>query len=396
MDPKAVSFKILKDLLSEYYKGAPLIIPEDLSAREVAVQPIDGEYYVRHLSFTDVQDLRRYLINVAPRHVYYSSAKYTEPGNPVMEEKGWLGSDLIFDIDANEIKQCVEEGLIVEFKYCPRCGYSSTAEEGTCPNCSAQLNKFEHVDVRCLRYAFEYLKRLVDVVNNELGLTELKASFSGNRGFHLIAEMEPFYNKIGSDLRREIASYIRLDESLKRALKETLTRRASKKVCPLPPRVTDAGLRRRVALELLNFIDDDKIRSYVLGTVDVLTIQDAEKVWQILQAHIDDILELISIPIDLKVTVDVSHLIRVPNSINGKTGWKALYLTSLDSFEPLPETLSPYPDLRLKIKFLIDVPRIFLLDAEFKFKRDDVKVLEFAYASYFIFKGAAVVIDVKR
>jgi len=41
-----------------------------------------------------------------PIHLYYSSAYYEEPSADKMDLKGWLGSDLIFDIDSDHYPGC--------------------------------------------------------------------------------------------------------------------------------------------------------------------------------------------------------------------------------------------------------------------------------------------------
>jgi len=57
---------------------------------------------LRHKGFRNVDALRSFLKTVVPSDVYYSSAYYERPEED-MRGKGWLGADLIFDIDADHI-----------------------------------------------------------------------------------------------------------------------------------------------------------------------------------------------------------------------------------------------------------------------------------------------------
>jgi len=79
--------------------------------REFTLQPFDSETYVRHLSFRSPEELRRYVVQKPPLHLYYSSAVYLQPSAPSMEEKGWRGSDPLFNIDADQIPGCSVQKL---------------------------------------------------------------------------------------------------------------------------------------------------------------------------------------------------------------------------------------------------------------------------------------------
>ena len=94
---------LAKSILSSYYSYAELELPEDMELREFSIQPVDSDVYVRHLSLTTPEELRKFVLSNPPLHLYYSSAKYERPSETEMENKGWLGSDLLFDIDADHL-----------------------------------------------------------------------------------------------------------------------------------------------------------------------------------------------------------------------------------------------------------------------------------------------------
>lgn len=364
--------------------------------REIAIQPLNLDTYVRHLAFSSIAELKNYIINNIPRHVYYSSARYQEPGNPVMDEKKWLGSDLVFDIDANEIYECIEKGMVVQLRFCKKCGYVVDQQEvKTCPNCGSELSRFEHVEPECIAMAKNNAAKLIDILEQDFGFTNIYTAFSGNRGFHIVVELDEDYRYMSSDERREIVSYIKLDEQQINYVIKNLVK-GLKKAVPLIPRITDGGIRRRIALVLANYVEKD-VKAYIMELRSTISYTEARKAYAILLEHIADISKALSIAIDPKVTIDISHLVRMPNSINGKTGWIAVFIKNndLSNFEFTSEIVKPI-DTKLKIKFTVGIPKITIIDTQLKFSKGDEVVLEYPYASYFIFKEVAQVVSIMR
>lgn len=373
-------------------------MPADLYSREIAIQPINLDTYIRHLSFSSALELYKFLAENTPKHIYYSSARYQEPANPVMDEKKWMGSDLVFDIDADEIRQCRNSGKIMIIKFCRKCGYSSNStEEKTCPKCGSELKKFEHIDVECIDIAREHMRMLIDVLEEDFGFKNITAAFSGHRGFHVVVELDERYRFLTSEERRGIVSYVRLDEQRVRYYADLFDKISkSKRYVALPPRVTDGGLRRRIAFILMNYVDEDT-KLYMLGLRSSISFLKARRAYEIFMEHINEILDLASIAIDSKVAIDITHLVRVPNSVNGKTGWRSVYIDNLDvdKFEFSPQELA-ISDAKIKVKFVIDLPELQVIDTRFSFSKGDEVVLDYPYASYFVFKEVAQALSIVR
>jgi DNA primase small subunit len=94
---------------SRYYAAAPIDAPPRLARREFASFPFATETLMRrHASFRSPEEFHRFLSREAPRHVYYSSAYYREPDHAQMAAKGWMGADLIFDLDADHLRGAAE------------------------------------------------------------------------------------------------------------------------------------------------------------------------------------------------------------------------------------------------------------------------------------------------
>lgn len=166
----------LRELFQVYYSlDPPLLLPADIVRREFAFQPFEIESYVRHISFPDEQSLRQYLRTKVPRQAYHSVAIYQLPEAPQMEEKGWLGSELLFDLDLDHTEFC-QQGL---------------------------------VDDECLVKGFAEARKVAIIVEKVLGGKALPY-FTGHRGFHVRAKC-PDCMTLGRDERREIAKLVRAE-----------------------------------------------------------------------------------------------------------------------------------------------------------------------------------------
>lgn len=151
--------------LSDYYMTAPLYEPPFFQNREFAIIKKDLPMW-RHLAFANVEKLRAFLIEHAPLHVYFSSAKYEYPAIEDMptKKKYWLGSDLTFDIDNDHLKK------------------------------------------KTLIEAKKQVLKLLSILIFDFGFQDLTLTFSGRRGYHVYVRDECI-QKCGNAERREIADY---------------------------------------------------------------------------------------------------------------------------------------------------------------------------------------------
>ena len=184
--------KIVYTLFKEYYENAELDLPNDMELREFAYQPFDADTYVRHLSFSNPEELKVFLRENVPLHLYYSSARYQLPQAKEMDEKGWLGSDLLFDLDADEICE-----LRVK-KFCD--GFEALMD------CENSI-EFVEITKECIDSVFQKALLIRDILKEDFGLNA-RIFFSGNRGFHLRVECYGDCALLDSDDRKEIADYI--------------------------------------------------------------------------------------------------------------------------------------------------------------------------------------------
>ena len=110
----------LKTAYREYYfnHGTDRIeVPDDSESREFGYIPFGGGM-VRHLSFKSRGEALAEILKQSPSSVYCSNARYEHPARPI-EEKGWLGAELIFDIDATDIPTGCKRSH--DLWYCEKC-----------------------------------------------------------------------------------------------------------------------------------------------------------------------------------------------------------------------------------------------------------------------------------
>ena len=341
----------MRKRFQHYYSTQHLSLPLRFGRREWAFVFWEKDYMVRHTAFRRANELNTYVTGAAPRHVYYSSAYYRDPANRSMKEKEWLGADLIFDLDADHLKEAVHL---------------------TFPEMLKKVKK-------------EYIK-LLDFITEDFGFGEdqLEMVFSGGRGYHLHVHSTQVF-ELGSEGRREIVDYITgkgLDTSS--FLREVPYKKIDRGKYPADIKSMkvlerEYGWKRRIYNGILDFVG--KLESipehrervnYLtkkrgIGKKSAETIlkrlfsgakgsrgadllregkvdffgdkRTAEKFFSLAFEHA---VAISKAETDEPVTGDVHRLIRTPGSLHGKSGLRVTHLASreeLDDFDPFSDTV---------------------------------------------------------
>src|SRR5215217_4025417 len=95
----------IKKAFREYYFNQSKAIEEPLKMeqREFGYMQFGQAGMLRHLSFKSMKELDAMLVREAPSDVYCSNGYYQFPTQQPMQEKQWLGADMIFDIDGKDL-----------------------------------------------------------------------------------------------------------------------------------------------------------------------------------------------------------------------------------------------------------------------------------------------------
>lgn len=171
---KAATIEFLRQRFGDYYRRSPLSVPPALAEREFGLIFFDTSPETRmrrHIAFPTGTELHEYIRSLLPAHVYYSSAYYENPGAPTMDEKGWTGADLIFDLDADHIVRGPYSEMLARVK--------------------------------------EEAEKLLSMLVTELGFDQRKIDlvFSGGRGYHIhVRELST--RGFSSSERRELINYV--------------------------------------------------------------------------------------------------------------------------------------------------------------------------------------------
>ncbi len=348
------SFEFLKNIFKDYYKNNIIDLPDRFGRREFAFLFFNGKGMVRHLSFNKKIIFNKFLINRYPAHCYYSSAYYTIPDAPTMQEKKWMGAELIFDLDSDHLPNA--EKL----------------------NYEQQLNLVKK----------EFYKLVNDFLLNDFGFNEkyIRLYFSGGRGYHCHVE-DPKILHLDSSERREIVDYITgrdLKEKLLFSEKITNTRKLkSGKNVPIEktlimPKPNEPGWRGRISRGLIDLLDEirmsndpvKKLQEYGVkknNAEKLISDLSDERINRIKEGRLDqsktirkfflnNVLRKTAVTMsagetDEPVTCDIKRLIRLPLSLHGKTGLKVipLKIDELKEFNPLKNAVV-LPEKSVKIQ----------------------------------------------
>ena len=406
------SMNILKSLFKQYYGRniSRVFVPKNFANREFAFQFFDKQGMVRHLGFEKVEEIQNYISKNIPRHAYYSTAIYVLPSASDMDEKGWLGAELVFDIDADHLNTpCKYEH---DRWKCLNCGFEETGPPlDKCPNCGSQnIEKFAWVCKKCIDAAKnELIKLIEEFLIPDLGfkISDMLIVFSGHRGFHLHIQCEECL-KLSSEERREIVDYVKA-----LGLKvELLIPKYKRKGEIVGVDLREKGWRGKIARKIFEKISlpDETVKNIVGSKAFTKLVENSEKIikemseplpkWTTLYRSLGpkNVLKLanavineIKCSVDEKVTIDTHRLIRLPNSLHGKTGLPVTILKSVDDlekFELKPE-LSPFKGEAL-VRLVENIPLNLKLFGENVGGKKGTKLkLSLPTAIYLVARGIA-------
>ena len=315
-----------------------------------------GTTMVRHQSLLDLTggaDLGEFLARERPRHAYFSAGRYDHPGEDSMARKGWRGSDLVFDIDADHLP-----------------GVDPETESYGAMLAAGKAALFD----------------LLDFVEGDFGFEDVIVVFSGGRGYHAHVR-DPGVQGLGREERREVVDYVRglgvtFDGLVRREQVEGLGRKTPADKRTLP---TGGGWAARVHRHLLELVDEllaaeeeaalarlrefdgigeGKARAALRaaqenreaieqGNVDV-----HPAFYSVAKQLLERVRETDGAPIDEPVTTDVNRLIRLPGSLHGGTGLRVCRIDrdDLEGFDPLSDAVA---DTFAGNRIMIDVTEPF-------------------------------------
>lgn len=345
----------LRGRFGDHYRRSDVALPPAANAREWGFIPFTagpGTTMVRHKALLDLGDLSAFLVDTCPRHVYFSAGQYDDPGTRSMEEKGWRGSDLVFDLDADHL-----------------------------PTVDPDADTYAEM----LRTCKDALLGLLDFLHGDFGFDPEQTSvvFSGGRGYHVHVRDESV-RPLDRDARREIVEYVLgegIDDIDRLARTETVAGMGTQNPVQKRTLKTDGGWGQRVHDRLVTLTESvqatekddalDRLRAF-----DGIGEKGANKLYEVMTERGEEItagnLEAAgeftprlaqrlfeqavaeeSAPIDEPVTTDINRLIRLPGSLHGGSGLLVTPLAhdEIESFDPLVDAVpSTFKDAEIRIE----------------------------------------------
>ncbi len=329
----------LAERFGEFYRNAPITPPPAADEREWGYIPFtasDGTTMVRHRSLLDVAggpaELGSFLARESPRHVYFSAATYQRPGTRSMDEKGWNGADLVFDLDADHI-----------------------------PGVDADDASYRELLAACR----DELQNLLDLLDRDLGFDNTTVVFSGGRGYHVHVRDDTLRG-LRSEARREIVDYVRGIDLNEDGL---IAKRPNERGTLQKRLRAEGGWGRRVHERLVSYTDrlrlmDEQTALAELQELDGVGEKTARTIYGVVtdnpegvrdgnvelgpgagtlvRALAERVVREETAPVDEPVTTDIRRLIRLPGSLHGGTGFVVRRLDPDDvaSFEPWRDAIA--------------------------------------------------------
>lgn len=322
-----------------YYKGEwkaemiPEFILKELEKREFGFDHTGEGPSDRKNVFADVRDLEDYIKATSPYAVYTSVALYREPA----EMEGWLGAELVFDIDAKDLplRRCMDRHPSGQ----------------VCPI--------------CLEDAKELAKDTLVVLKEDFGFENVHVVYSG-RGYH-IRVLDEWALRLDSKARERILAYISAAEELdyRRDIKSNLIMLSSgyyrvfrlrfgyfiKRITQ--NHLTNFGLNAKQVQDVLNSVE--KIyREFVINAKSpVVAFPSSLKRPPRKDERRSGLMILLNASstfskayFDGRVTVDIKRILRLPSSLHSKVGLVATYIggdeKKLERFDPFRDAVPEF------------------------------------------------------
>ena len=397
---------------SEFYRNPSTVIPAPAATgqREFAFLLFRERAMIRHRSAAKINQLISLFGETVPSDVYHSCAYYENP-EADMDKKGWLGADLVFDIDADHIPTSCDK--IHDEWTCGTClfnGKGITPE--TCPVCGGL--KFEAKSwpcERCVDSARDETVKLLDILEKDFGFSskDVHVFFSGHRGYHVHVEDEAV-KPLDAMARREIVDYVygsgllgfeeRVGEKRKKGSERAFS-------------LHDFGWNKRIKLGMQNFLLNatrEDLRSVGIKQNVEAILQNKETIakryieenrwsnvkgvgtetWLKIARHVK---ELESAKIDTVVTTDIHRLIRMNGTLHGKTGLKKIEFPvgCLSDFDPFREAVA-FKEGIVKV-VVSSAPEFRIGESMFGPYKNQKVELPTAAAVLLILKGRAEVVE---
>ena len=285
--------RFLRQKFGEYYATADIYEPPEIYRREFGFG-INKKIDYRHESFPTKAALQTYLKSRGPLYVSYSTAYYEIPNAHTMENKGYLKSEFVIDLD----------------------------DPGKGDNYYEKLE-----------YVKEDAAKCIDLLG-ELGFKPSLVNFSGSKGYHIHIE-----KNLSPKARQEVADYLNAKGLEMQIVKENKSNWAEK---------INAYFKKIISEENKEFFKKaggfgPKTIEGILAKKEAIISSEKPLIYlpdKKIEAVVRQIVWEIAPKIDAMVLIDKARLIRLPETLHGGSSLKAAIVKNLDTFDPLRDAVA--------------------------------------------------------
>lgn len=380
--------QFLRKCFQHFYQDNFIAGPPLVESREFGYGVFGRKIANRNLAFASEKDFNFFLRQQVPFFVSSSAALYRFPERRPTEAKEFLGSDLIYEFDADEIPtECKQRHDSWE---CPKCGKKGKGRQVACDQCGSATRLEEWFCPECLGAAKQKVFSLLDFLENDFGFREgISINFSGRAGYHVHVRDDSIRHLLHA-ARIELIDYLtanglsifshfKKEETFftcpssqgksgwpARILAElsSLLEEANSEKIAVMGNISTAEARRLVKEKqgILKSIRERNTIPAIFGKVSSTTETKSDLFWQ---NFLGSIVAKIA-PIDRQTSIDLSKIIRVPETIHGETGLIARTIPreSLKEFNPFDDALAFKSEETVKV-FIDKAPSIYLAGESF-------------------------------
>jgi len=357
--------EVVRQKFQQYYLSSAMKLdpPRNPAEREYGFLLFKGKFMVRHRSFKTPETILGAIRDLVPAHVYFSTAYYRDP-TAAMEQKGWLGADLVFDIDADHLETpCKPKHDSWKCKGCGTTGLGGSPK--LCPKCkSDRMEEQTWLCEQCLQHAKEETMKLLDMMHSDFSFEpkEISVFFSGHRGFHVHVYSESL-RFMGEEERRELSDYM-MAQGLEPEFHGLFEVPIDGVKILEGPAMDQPGWRGRIVKGIYDMLGGD-LESLELSPSQLKALKDFDRedifrkpVWSLFKGiGVSTWKSLVTksvekAKIDTVVTTDVHRLIRLSGTLNGHTGLLAMRVPEegIDEFAPFTQAVAFHGQMKVRVK----------------------------------------------
>jgi DNA primase small subunit len=386
----------LKSHFKKYYQKNIINTVPNVEQREFGYGVYKRKIANRNMAFSNQEKMNEFLREKTPLFFSYSNSHYAFPSNTPMQNKQWISSDIIYEFDADEIKNYCEK-TNGKWECKKNFGEESLVKE-TVENKEVKQWFLEKSLVQTKKHVF----RLVDILEEDFDFSRenVNINFSGKAGYHVHLRNKEI-QLLNKKARIELVDYLtgygiyydnlgyEFDKKLVCGKKGKWVERINNNLKDFFEKDSEeiskiSGLQKTRVNKLLKE-KKELFKNLENGFLYSVGARTNKEFWKNV---FDFIIQTLIVPMDRQTSVDLHKIIRVPNTLHGDTGLiaKEVSLKELEDFNPFNDAIA-FDNTLTKI-IVSEVPKFTINGETFGPYNNETIEVPLYCAIFLIGKGA--------